>query len=119
MKLSTSDADVASAKGGKCEGVLEQASQRKSPIVALHSYDSHEIRKHPHRCFRAINLGLGRQLVRAGRSKIDAVARALGQDTGFFGSLAPMIWVIEVRGNGLSKLHFTSCLVQAACRTSD
>src|SRR3974377_1426819 len=82
MKLSTSGADGASAKDGKGEGVLEQASQRKSVIVALHSYDSHEIRKHPHRCFRAINLGLGRQLVRAGRSKIDAVARAPAQIAG-------------------------------------
>ena len=28
------------------------------------------------------------------------VAHLLGQDAGFFGSLAPMIWFIEVRGNG-------------------
>src|SRR6516165_10102298 len=28
------------------------------------------------------------------------VADLLGQDAGFFGSLAPVIWVIEVRGSG-------------------
>src|SRR6516165_5846469 len=34
------------------------------------------------------------------RLLLSFVAHLLGQDAAFFGSLAPMIWVIEVRRNG-------------------
>ena len=72
MKLSASDADVASAKERKRERILQQTSQRKSVIVALDPDDPHEIRQHAHRCLRTIDLGLDRHFLGAGQLQIDA-----------------------------------------------
>jgi hypothetical protein len=84
VKLSTSDADVASAKERKRQRILQQAPQRESMIVALYPNDSHKIRQHPHGRFRTIDFCFDRQFLRARRLHIDRLARPPAKAAGRF-----------------------------------
>src|SRR6266576_5781940 len=81
VELSTPDADVTAAKQRERERILQQASERESVIVALYPDDSHEIRQHPHGCFRTMDLCFDRQLLRTGRLHIDRLARSPAEAT--------------------------------------
>src|ERR1700719_241633 len=76
MKLTPSDANIASIEDRKRERVLQETSQRGFMVIAVDADDEHQIGDHANRRLRAVDLGLYRKLVGGGRLCIDCGAGA-------------------------------------------
>src|SRR5580704_759982 len=79
MKLTPSDANIASSEDRKRERILQETSQRGFMVIAVDADDEHQIGDHTNRRLRAVDLGLYRKLVGGGRLCIDCVAGAPAQ----------------------------------------
>jgi hypothetical protein len=76
MKLTPSNANIATVEDRKRERVLQKTSQRGFMVIAVDADDAHQIGDHTNRRLRAVDLGLYRKFVGRGRLRIDSVAGA-------------------------------------------
>src|SRR5258705_9125852 len=78
MKLTPSDANIATVEDRKRERVLQKTSERGFMVIAVDADDAHQIGDHTNRRLRAIDLGLYRKLVGGVRLRVDSMACAPG-----------------------------------------
>src|SRR6266852_6718144 len=79
MKLTPSDANIATVEDRKRERLLQKTSQRSFMVIAFDADDAHQIGDHTNCRLRAVDLGLYRKLVGGGRLRVDSMACAPGQ----------------------------------------